>query len=112
MLGSAGSKVQLLKQLTHMKYVDGTSIPTHLNQYQKALSQLKKLNIKFDDEVQALLLLGMLPESWETLSVSLSNSSPGGILTMSLVTNALLGEELRRGSSASSSKTEVLVTSE
>ena len=30
---SAGSKVQLIKKLTHMRYVDGTSIPALLTQF-------------------------------------------------------------------------------
>ncbi|GFZ16927.1 hypothetical protein Acr_26g0001970 [Actinidia rufa] len=45
---------------------------------------------------EALLLLSSLPESWETLMVSLSNSVPNGKLTMSMVMDALFNEEARR----------------
>lgn len=48
------------------------------------------------DEMQALLLLSSLPDSWETLVVSLSNSAPNGKLTMSMVNDALFNEEARR----------------
>ncbi|GFS39374.1 transcription regulator [Actinidia rufa] len=51
---------------------------------------------EFDDEMQALLLLSSLPESWETLVVSLSNSVPNGKLTTSMVMDALFNEETRR----------------
>ncbi|CAL9119146.1 unnamed protein product, partial [Musa textilis] len=60
------------------------------------------MKISLDDELQALLLLSSLPESWETLVVSLSNSAPYGIVTMSQVTSSLLNEELRRKNSAAS----------
>ena len=43
-----------------------------------------------------LLLLSSLPDSWEMLVVSLSNSAPNGRLTMSMVKDALINEEARR----------------
>ena len=52
--------------------------------------------MKLDDETQTLLPLSSLPESWDTLVVTLSNSAPGGKLTMETVTDSLLNEEARR----------------
>ena len=52
--------------------------------------------MKIDDELQALLLLSSLLESWDTLVVTLSNSAPEGKLTMDTVSDSLLGEEARR----------------
>ena len=49
-----------------------------------------------DVELQALLLLSSLLESWDTLVVTLSNSAPEGKLTMDTVSDSLLGEEARR----------------
>ena len=34
-----------------------------------------------EDELQALLLLSLLPKCWETLVVSLSNSAPNGVVS-------------------------------
>ncbi|KAJ1270585.1 hypothetical protein BS78_06G063600 [Paspalum vaginatum] len=39
----------------------------------------------FEDEVRALLLLGSLPDTWETLKVTLCNSAPNGVVTWNLV---------------------------
>ncbi|GFY93027.1 hypothetical protein Acr_08g0014230 [Actinidia rufa] len=66
--------------------------------YQAKTSRNKALLMRrlFDDEMQALLLLSSLPESWETLVVSLSNSAPNGKLTTSMVMDALFNEEARR----------------
>lgn len=41
-------------------------------------------------------LLSSLPDDWETLMVSLSNSAPNGKLTMSMVKDVLFNEEARR----------------
>ena len=59
-----------------------------------SLSPSMKLII--DDELQALLLLSSLPDSWETLVVLLSNSTPNGVLQLSMVRDSLFNEETRR----------------
>lgn len=61
------------------------------------------MSIVLDDELQELLLLGLLPESWETLVVFVSNSVLNGILTVNYIINGLLNEEIRRKSSGVSS---------
>ena len=62
----------------------------------KLVNQLVTIKIRLDDEMQAVLLLSSLPDSWETLVVSLSTSAPEGKLTMSMVTDAMYNEETRR----------------
>ena len=99
---TAGNKAFLIRKLVNLKYREGASIAEHLNEMQSITNQLSSMKISLDDELQALLLLSSLPESWETLVVSLSNSAPDGIVTMSQVTSSLLNEELRRKSSATS----------
>ncbi|KAE8672557.1 hypothetical protein F3Y22_tig00111837pilonHSYRG00278 [Hibiscus syriacus] len=44
----------------------------------------------------SLLLFSSLPESWDTLVVTLSNSAPEGKLTMNTVSDSLLDDEIRR----------------
>ncbi len=53
------------------------------------------MGITFVEEVQALLLLGSLPESWETLKVTLCNSAPDGVVTWDLVKAKVLNEDAR-----------------
>ncbi|GAA0170795.1 hypothetical protein LIER_24979 [Lithospermum erythrorhizon] len=57
------------------------------------------MRVDFNDEIQALWILGSLPDSWETLSVSLSASAPDGTISKEMVSNTILNEELRRGRS-------------
>ena len=65
----------------------------HTSEFQSLVNQLTSVNLQFDDEMQVLLLLSSLLESWETLIVSLINSVPNGKLTMSMVKDALFNEE-------------------
>ena len=54
------------------------------------------MKLVIDDELQALLLLISLPDSWETLVVSFSNFAPNGVLQLAMVKDSLLNEETRR----------------
>ncbi|KAK0605577.1 hypothetical protein LWI29_028316 [Acer saccharum] len=88
---------------------DGTPLSDHLNAYQGILNQLAGMNIKFEDEVQGLCLLGTLPNSWEMFRTSVCNSAPNGVVTMDLAKSSVLNEEMRRKSQGSL-QSEVLVT--
>ena len=68
----------------------------HLNTFQGIINHLAGMNIQFDEEVQGLLLLGGLPDSWETFRTSLSNSAPNGYITMDLNNSNILHEDMRR----------------
>lgn len=112
---TAGNKAFLIRKLVNLKYKEsGTgTIGGHLNEMQSIVNQLASMEMVLDDELQALLLLSSLPESWETLVVSLSNSSPNGKLTMSQVTSNLFNEEVRRKSSSEvSTSSQALVSEE
>ncbi len=71
----------LIKKLMHMRYSDGTSMTDHLSSFQGVVNELTGMGITFEEEVRALLLLGSLLESWETLKVTLCNSAPDGVIT-------------------------------
>ena len=60
------------------------------------MNQLPLVELKVGDEEQAMLILSSLPDSWDTLVVSLGNSAPGSKLTMVMVKNALSNEEAKR----------------
>ncbi|KAG8372283.1 hypothetical protein BUALT_Bualt12G0050200 [Buddleja alternifolia] len=51
-----------------------------------------------------------LPDSWDTLVVSVSNSAPNGDLTLQVVKDCLLNEESRRKEQAFSTEQNALVT--
>ena len=73
---SAASQVYWLKQLVDLKMKEGTSMSSHLNEFNTIFSQLSSQEIKFDDSVKAIFLLVTLPESWDTFRTAVSNSAP------------------------------------
>ena len=76
------------------KYKDGRSMTERTSNFISLENQLAAIEMETDDEMQALLLLGSLPDSWETFVISLSNSVPK--LTIHIVKFSLLIEEARR----------------
>jgi hypothetical protein len=66
----------VIRRLVNLKNKDGYSVTEHLSNFHGLLNELSTIKLALDDEVQALLVLSSLPDSWETLVVSLSNSAP------------------------------------
>lgn len=79
----------------NFKYQDGTPMVCHLNTFQGIINVLAEMNIKFEDKMQGLWLLCTLPDLWETCTFSLCISAPNGVITMDLVKNFVLNEEMR-----------------
>ena len=63
-----------MKKLFDLKKAEGTPIAQHLNEFNTITNQLSSVEIKFDDEVRALILLSSLPNSWEVMRMVVSNS--------------------------------------
>ena len=60
--------------LVGMQLNESKSVPEHLSLFTGTLSQRQDSGMDaFDDKLKAIFLLMTLPDSWETLVVSLSN---------------------------------------
>ncbi|KAK1652513.1 hypothetical protein QYE76_070318 [Lolium multiflorum] len=98
------NKAAVIKRLAKFEYRDGSNVIEHLNVFQCHINQISAMKINFEDELQALLLLSSMPDSWNTLVVSVSNSAPDGKLTLEMVKNNMLNEEaIKRGKGDASS---------
>ena len=100
---SASNKIFLMKRLFNMHMVDGSSVAEHLNSFNTVTNQLSSVDIKFDDEIRALLLLSSLPDSWNGLVTAVSNSSGNAKLVFDDIVGLILNEEVRKKSSGESS---------
>ena len=80
----------------NLKLKEGKSIVEHLSEFQDLVNQMVTMKLVIDNELQVLFLLSSLPDSWETLVVSLSNSAPNGVLQLVMVKDSLINEETRR----------------
>ncbi|KAL6326923.1 hypothetical protein AAG906_012530 [Vitis piasezkii] len=72
---SANNKVHLMKKLFNLKMVENASIAQHLNEFNTITNQLSSVEIDFDDEIRALIVLSSLPNSWEVMRMAISNST-------------------------------------
>ncbi|VFQ66942.1 unnamed protein product [Cuscuta campestris] len=101
---SAANKVFLIRELVNTRMKNGTSVTEHINKLNSILARLLSVGIKFDDEVQALLLLSSLPDSWSGTVTAVTNSvGPDGFI-FEKIRDLVLGEDVRRRSSGESSE--------
>ena len=91
-----GNKTTLIRRLVNLKYKDGNNMVEHISYLQGSANKFVAMKMNIDDEMQTSLLLSSLLDSWETLIVTVSNSTPNGILTMESVKDSLLNEKARR----------------
>ena len=100
---SAANKVFLIRQLVNLKMRHGSSATDHINEFNSILTRLASVEIKFEDEVQALLLLSSLPESWSGTVTAVSSSTSGTKLSFEGIRNLILSEDIRRKNAGESS---------
>ena len=63
------------------------------------IAKLSVTGLSVDDDTRACLPLSSLPDSWNTLVVSLGNSALEGKVTLVMVRNSLFNKEIRRNDS-------------
>ncbi|KAK2985417.1 hypothetical protein RJ640_003159 [Escallonia rubra] len=93
---SASNKVFLMKKLFNMRMSENGSVVDHLNDFNGVTNQLESVGINFDDEIRALLFLCSLPDSWNNLVTTVSNSTISGTLTLNDVVSSVMNDEMRR----------------
>lgn len=93
---TAHNKASLIKRLVNLKLKSGKSVSKHLSDFQDIINKLTTMKVVLDDELQALFLLSSLPDSWETLVVTISNSAPDGVLSLDVIKDSMFNEEIRR----------------
>ena len=92
----AQNKAFVAKKLVNLKLKEGRSVVKHFTEFQDLVNQMITMKLIIDDELQALLLMSSLPDSWETLVVSFSNSAPSGVLQLAMVKDSLFKETRRK----------------
>ena len=72
---SANNKVHLMKKLFNLKIAENFSVAQHLNEFNTITNQLSSVEIDFDDEIHALIILASLPNNWEAIRIAVNNST-------------------------------------
>jgi hypothetical protein len=104
------NEASTIRRLVNLKYRETRNVSKHLSDFQRLINQLTNMKMVLEDELQALLLLSSLPDNWDTLVVSLSNSAPQGVLTLDIVKDSMFNEEARRKEQGMPPESEALVT--
>ena len=107
---SASNKVHLMRRLFNLRMAEGASVAQHLNELNTITTQLSSVEIEFDDEVRALILLSSLPDSWNATVTAVSSSSGNSKLKFDDVRDLVLSEEIRRRESGETSNSSALHT--
>ena len=92
----ANNKVHLIKKLFNLKMAKGVAVAKHLNEFNTITNQLSSMEIEFDDEIHALIVLASLPNSWEAMRMAVSNSVGKGKLKYDDIRDLILREKVRR----------------
>ncbi|XP_037496372.1 uncharacterized protein LOC119371045 [Jatropha curcas] len=107
---SAANKVHLMRRLFNLRMTENASVAQHLNELNTVTTQLSSVEIEFDEEVRALIVLSSLPESWNATVTAVSSSSGSKKLKFDDVRDLFLSEEIRRRESNEPSTSSVLHT--
>ncbi|KAL9262034.1 Retrovirus-related Pol polyprotein from transposon TNT 1-94-like protein, partial [Drosera capensis] len=96
---SASNKVFLIRQLVNTKMREGACVTDHVNEFNSILSRLTLVQVVFDDEIQTLLLLSSLPDSWSGTVTAVASTSGTTKLTFNGIRDLILNEDIRRRNS-------------
>ncbi|KAB5537969.1 hypothetical protein DKX38_015502 [Salix brachista] len=93
---SANNKVHLMKKLFNLRMSDDMSVEQHLNDFNTITNQLSSVEIEFDDEIRAVIILASMPNSWEAMRMAVSNSAGKSKLNYDDIRDLILVEEVRK----------------
>ena len=88
------NRLNMKKRLFRFTYVPGTTLSDHITNFNQLITDLMNLDVTFEDEDLALMLLGSLPEEFEHLETTLLHGKAE--VSLSEVSSALYSYELRR----------------
>ena len=81
------------EKASELKLQNETSVADHTSEFQNLINQLTNVDLKYEDEMQTILLSSLL-DSWETFS--LSNSEPNEKLIISTVKDTIFNEDAKK----------------
>ena len=73
---------------------EGGSVVDHINEFNMIISQLSPVEINFEDEIKALILMSSLPESWDTVVAAISSFRGSDKLKFDEIRDVILSESI------------------
>ena len=96
---SLSNKLYLNQKLYGLKMMEGSDLSQHLNVFNQIINDLMRVDVKFEDEDKALMLLNSLlvSSTYESLVTTLMWDKE--TLDLEEITSALLGFQMRKKAS-------------
>ncbi|KAE8661751.1 hypothetical protein F3Y22_tig00113724pilonHSYRG00184 [Hibiscus syriacus] len=91
---SGQNKLYMKKRLFRFNYVPGTTMNDHITSFNQLVTDLMNMDVTFEDEDLALMLMGSLSDEFEYLETTLLHGKVD--VSLSEVTAALYSYELRK----------------
>ena len=85
-----------MKKLFNLKMSENASVAQNLKKINTITNQLSSVEIDFDDEIHALIVLASLPNSCEAIRIAVSNSTGKEKLNYNDIRDLILAEEIRK----------------
>uniref|UniRef100_A0A2N9HC61 Integrase catalytic domain-containing protein n=1 Tax=Fagus sylvatica TaxID=28930 RepID=A0A2N9HC61_FAGSY len=104
---SLTNKLHLKQKLYGLKMTEGADLRQHINTFKQIISDILRIDIKFEDEDKAMMLLTSLPASYEHLVTTLLYGKE--TLELEEVSGALLDHYQRKHKDSTESSGEGLV---
>ena len=83
-------------RLFNLQISEYGSISYHINEFNMIVGQLNSVDINFEDEIKALILMSSLPESWDTVVAAISSSRGSEKLKFDEIRDVVLSESIRK----------------
>ena len=93
---SAMNKVYLMRRLFNLQMSENGFVSDHINEFNMIVSQFNSVDINFEDEIKALILMSSLPESWDTVVAAISSSRGSEKLKFDEIYDVVLSDSIRK----------------
>ncbi|CAL9006776.1 unnamed protein product, partial [Prunus brigantina] len=91
---SLTNKLHPKRQLYKLKMEEGGNLMDHMNVFNGCIDQLRKVDVKIEEEDKALILLTSLPDSYENLVTTLLYGKD--TVSLEQVQTSLVSHDIRR----------------
>ena len=77
---------------------------SYLNEFNTITNQLSSVEIDFDDEIRALIILASLPNNWEAMRIAISNSTGKEKLKYNDIRDLILAKNIHKRNTGETSR--------
>ena len=98
-----------MRRFFNLQMSENRSASDHINGFNMIVIQLNSVDINFEDEIKALILMSSLPESWDTIVSAISSSRGSEKLKFDEICDIVLSESIRKREVGDSSDSDLSV---